>query len=216
MSIKVLILEDNPVTRSFLARVVNESFSDVSDIVEVADLASARTELRVTSSPFQMILLDLELPDGSGLELLREVSNSQAMCIVTTLYADDEQLLPAIQSGADGYLLKENRFEVLVEDLQKIVRGQLPLSPALARSLLHHCRSSERSLPQQAGTTQTGSANPEGAACAPLTSRETDVLTYVSKGFTIKEMASLMGIKWFTVNDHMKSIYKKVSGRQSD
>ena len=138
------------------------------------------------------------------------------MCIVTTLYADDEQLLPAIQSGADGYLLKENRFEVLVEDLQKIVRGQLPLSPALARSLLHHCRSSESALPQQAGTTQTGLANAQGAACAPLNSRETDVLTYVSKGFTIKEMASLMGIKWFTVNDHMKSIYKKVSGRQSD
>jgi DNA-binding NarL/FixJ family response regulator len=60
--------------------------------------------------------------------------------IVTTLYSDDDHLFPALQCGADGYLLKEDRFEVLVEELQKIVRGQPPLSPAIARRLLTHFR----------------------------------------------------------------------------
>lgn len=220
MTVKVLILEDNPVARGFLCRVVNESFTDVSSIVEASDLASARRELGLgaagqaaaASPPFQLILLDLELPDGSGLELLRDLSGYPATRIVTTLYSDDEHLFPALQFGADGYLLKEDRFEVLVEELQKIVRGQPPLSPAIARRLLHHFRAGD-------GHSGWGALSPAGggapAQAEPdheqLTPRESEVLTYLSKGFTIKEIASLMSIKWFTVNDHIKSIYKKLN-----
>nr|MBP6778844.1 response regulator transcription factor [Piscinibacter sp.] len=143
-----------------------------------------------------------------------------------TLYSDDDHLFPALQCGADGYLLKEDRFEVLVEELQKIVRGQPPLSPAIARRLLTHFRHG----PGGAGAAQSGEADnrvtplsglqssrpmPLGRG-APLdherlTPRESEVLTYLSKGFTIKEIANLMGIKWFTVNDHIKSIYKKLN-----
>ncbi|MEK8085446.1 response regulator transcription factor [Aquabacterium sp. A3] len=217
MSVKVLILEDNPVARTFLSRVVRESFSDVGEIVEVSDLDAARRLLghpaggkaAARGEAFQLIMVDLELPDGSGLELLTELSQYPATRIVTTLYSDDEHLFPALQCGADGYLLKEDRFEVLVEELQKIVRGQPPLSPAVARRLLTHFRTSE-SVP--------GGAPPQAPAPAPavldherLTPRESEVLTYLSKGFTIKEIASLMGIKWFTVNDHIKSIYRKLN-----
>jgi two-component system nitrate/nitrite response regulator NarL len=84
--------------------------------------------------------VDLELPDGNGMELLAELAQYPATKIVTTLYSDDDHLFPALQCGADGYLLKEDRFEVLVEELQKIVRGQPPLSPAIARRLLTHFR----------------------------------------------------------------------------
>jgi len=220
MSVKVLILEDNPVARSFLCRVVRESFSDVGDIVEVSDLEAARTLLghapggkaAPRGDAFQLILVDLELPDGSGLELLTELSQYPATRIVTTLYSDDEHLFPALQCGADGYLLKEDRFEVLVEELQKIVRGQPPLSPAVARRLLTHFRSSDAApntnAAQQAPAAPAVAAPPDHER---LTPRESEVLTYLSKGFTIKEIASLMGIKWFTVNDHIKSIYRKLN-----
>jgi two-component system, NarL family, nitrate/nitrite response regulator NarL len=218
MAVKVLILEDNPVARGFLCRVVRESFSDVSSITEAGDLEAARRLLghkagqraATSADPYQLILVDLELPDGSGLELLSELAGYPATRIVTTLYSDDEHLFPALQCGADGYLLKEDRFEVLVEELQKIVRGQPPLSPAIARRLLTHFRSGEGypAAPVQ--------APPSAPAPAPidherLTPRESEVLTYLSKGFTIKEIANLMGIKWFTVNDHIKSIYKKLN-----
>ena len=228
MPVNVLIVEDNPVARSFLTRVVRESFSDVLEITEAGDLESARdsvgarTEQAGAADPFKLILVDLELPDGNGMELLADLGNYPATKIVTTLYSDDDHLFPALQCGADGYLLKEDRFEVLVEELQKIVRGQPPLSPAIARRLLTHFRHGpsgvaappSASMPLASGF-QSSRPMPLGRG-APLdherlTPRESEVLTYLSKGFTIKEIANLMGIKWFTVNDHIKSIYKKLN-----
>jgi two-component system, NarL family, nitrate/nitrite response regulator NarL len=268
MAVKVLILEDNPVARTFLCRVVRESFSDTITITEAGDLESARRHVALTggmqglhgSDPFRLILVDLELPDGNGMELLAELSTYPATKVVTTLYSDDDHLFPALQCGADGYLLKEDRFEVLVEELQKIVRGQPPLSPAIARRLLTHFRHSGPgtfsgaggdgmggmgSMGSESGFAPLGPPSAYGAfgsmqpgaltgltGFAPsqqpfstsrpipidrapdherLTPRESEVLTYLSKGFTIKEIASLMGIKWFTVNDHIKSIYKKLN-----
>jgi two-component system nitrate/nitrite response regulator NarL len=225
MSVKVLILEDNPVARSFLCRVVRESFSDAIAITEAGDLESARRQIgplgrQEPADPFKLILVDLELPDGNGMELLAELVKYPATKIVTTLYSDDDHLFPALQCGADGYLLKEDRFEVLVEELQKIVRGQPPLSPAIARRLLTHFRQGAGGAvdsgpaPLNSGF-QSSRPMPMGRG-APLdherlTPRESEVLTYLSKGFTIKEIANLMGIKWFTVNDHIKSIYKKLN-----
>ncbi len=225
MALKVLILEDNPVARSFLLRVVNESFSDSIQLTEAGDLEAARREISVAggptglhgTNPFKLILVDLELPDGSGLDWLGELTQYPAVKVVTTLYSDDEHLFPALKSGADGYLLKEDRFEVLVEELQKIVRGQPPLSPAIARRLLTHFRLREDETSGVAEATIINHAPHGRVAMAPvpehktLTPRENEVLTYLSKGFTIKEIANLMNIKWFTVNDHIKSIYKKLN-----
>jgi two-component system nitrate/nitrite response regulator NarL len=228
MSVKVLIVEDNPVARSFLCKVVRESFSDVIAITEAGDLESARKQINLTGGtqgmhgvdPFKLLLVDLELPDGNGMELLAELAQYPATKIVTTLYSDDDHLFPALQCGADGYLLKEDRFEVLVEELQKIVRGQPPLSPAIARRLLTHFRpaGSSDAAPASSAFNSAGAFHssrpvPIGKPldCERLTPRESEVLTYLSKGFTIKEIASLMGIKWFTVNDHIKSIYKKLN-----
>lgn len=231
MTVKVLIIEDNPVARSFLCRVVRESFSDAMEITEVGDLENARRQVAKLSGgnpeiSFKLVLVDLELPDGNGMEFLTELAGSPAIKIVTTLYSDDDHLFPALQCGADGYLLKEDRFEVLVEELQRIVRGQPPLSPAIARRLLSHFRpstSDSGTMPLNSGfgTLSSSShapfANSRGVALDPppewerLTPRESEVLTYLSKGFTIKEIANLMGIKWFTVNDHIKSIYKKLN-----
>lgn len=229
MTVKVLILEDNPVARSFLCRVVRESFSDMIAITESGDLEGARGQIKMAGGasgmhgvdPFKLILVDLELPDGNGMDLLAELVHYPATKIVTTLYSDDDHLFPALQRGADGYLLKEDRFEVLVEELQKIVRGQPPLSPAIARRLLTHFRDGNN---HDAGAPSSGFtalssftvSRPVPLIDKPadherLTPRESEVLTYLSKGFTIKEIASLMGIKWFTVNDHIKSIYKKLN-----
>lgn len=229
MTVKVLILEDNPVARDFLSRVLRESFSDPISITEAGDLETARAQIALTgpqglhgADPFKLMLVDLELPDGNGLELLAELTQYPATKVVTTLYSDDDHLFPALQCGADGYLLKEDRFDVLVEELRKIVLGQPPLSPAIARRLLTHFRhgaAAEAPVPAPVGNSANAAGN-AGARPVPiekpvdlphLTPREIEVLTYLSKGFTIKEIANLMGIKWFTVNDHIKSIYRKLN-----
>jgi DNA-binding NarL/FixJ family response regulator len=217
MSIRVLIVEDNAVARSFLARVVRESFSDEIRFSEACDLESARVLLdigpgeqaRAPADAFRLILCDLEQPDNNGLELLARLGDYPAIKIATTLHSDDEHLFPALQCGANGYLLKEDRFEVLVEELQRIVRGQPPLSPAMARRLLGHFRQ------QQHDSRPTPLDSIPGALDGPLPDtlnpREHEVLTYLSKGYTIKEIARLMGLKWQGVNDHIRTVYRKLA-----
>ena len=202
MSVNVLIVEENPQAMAFMERVVRESFSDDLNIARADDLESALGVVRGAAAAsaaeappaqrFDIMLIDLDLPDGSALTLLSEVSSHPSRKIVTTLYADDEHLFPALMQGADGYLLKEDRFEVLIETLQKIVRGKPPLSPAIARRMLAHFRQDAQ--------------DPE-----VLTSTEMDVLTHLSKGFTAKEIANLMKIRWTGVNEHISSVCKKLS-----
>ena len=109
MAVKVLIVEDNPVARSFLTRVVKESFSDALTITEAGDLETARRQIGTlregaqnANDPFKLILVDLELPDGNGMELLAELGQYPATKIVTTLYSDDDHLFPALQCGEIG------------------------------------------------------------------------------------------------------------------
>ena len=201
MSVNVLIFEQNPQTRAFLAGVVSESFSDTLVLTEVGDLASAQ-ETIVSSmavnegtgdpqQPFDILLIDLDLPDHAGLDLLVEFPTARGVKIVTSLYADDEHLFPALKLGADGYLLKEERFEALVENLQKIVRGKPPLSPALARRVLAYF--------QEAGLKGDG-----------LSDVERDVLTHLSKGFSAKEVAGLMKLRLLAVNENIHAACRKL------
>lgn len=216
MSTRVLIVEDNPVARSFLARVVRESFTDVIEVVEAASLASARAALATSAagsdasgparapaaSGFRLILCALELVDGSGLELLEQVHQDTATRIATTLYSDDDHLFPALQLGVDGYLLKEDRFEVLVEELQRIVRGQPTMSPAIARRITQFFRHAA-----PGANTATGASSPS----ALLTTRDLELLGHLAKGFTFKEIARTMGIRMNAINEQILTIYRKLA-----
>lgn len=234
MSIRVLIVEDNDVARSFLARVVRESFSDEIVFTEARGLDAARQALgvdsqrRVRPDPkgYRLILCDLEQPDGSGLELLAELSEHRALKIATTLHLDDDHLFPALQCGASGYLLKEDRFEVLVEGLQRIARGHPPMSPAIARRILSFFRGASggrpssfesgfASLSEFGGSTRPAPLGDGSAPVQGLTTKEAEVLVHLSKGFTLKEIARLMGLKGFAINDHIRSIYVKLAGHSS-
>lgn len=216
MSTRVLIVEDNPVARGFLARVVRESFTDEIEIVEAASLASARAALSaLTATPaapwpdqtvapcgFRLILCALELVDGSGLELLELVQHDSATRIATTLYSDDEHLFPALQLGVEGYLLKEDRFEALVEELQRIVRGQPTMSPAIARRITNFFR--QQAL--GAGIAETGTRE-----STTLSTRDLELLAHLAKGFTFKEIARTMGMRLNAINEHILSIYRKLA-----
>lgn len=205
MTVPILIVEDNPVASDFLARVVAESFQDIQTITPATDARHARRLLgpragepasaasAPSGEPFGLVLIDLDLPDDSGLALLRELRDYPATRIVTTHYADDEQLLPALQAGADGYLLKEERFEVLVEELQRIVRRQPAIAPSLARQILQCLQARET-----------------------LSAIETDVLMHLSKGLSTKEVARQLSIKWLDIYSHIQSVYGKLRATHSD
>jgi DNA-binding NarL/FixJ family response regulator len=144
MALKVAIAESNPGARSFLGRVVEAAFSDPLDLRTSATLEDALASIVNASgdpgdpSPVRLILVDLDLPASGALKLLDELAEHPSLKIATTLFADDEHLFPAIRRGACGYLLKEDRFEAQVESLQRMARGQWPLTPGLARRMMAH------------------------------------------------------------------------------
>jgi two-component system, NarL family, nitrate/nitrite response regulator NarL len=197
-TVRILIVEDNATTLRHLGRVVHECFEDELQVTLTEDVEVACQHLQ--SAAFELVLIDLALPDQQGLVLLEQASQgAQAhnLRIATTLTEDDALLFPALQRGACAYLLKENRFEVLVEELQKIARGQRPLSPAIARRLLAHFKNLAHSASHECDPDTT------------LSTLELEVLTHFSKGYTLKETAQRMGMKVFAVCDLIQQGYQK-------
>ena len=153
-------------------------------------------EAAQTLPPPDLALVDLNLPDGSGIALIKLLNDKapNTLCVVASIYDDDLHLMPALRAGAQGFLLKDQSWEQIAELLRGIAEGRPPLSPAIARRLLAHFR------PQmQSYTTE------------PLTQRETEVLGIIAKGMTLPEAARLLGISSHTVSGYTKEIYRKLN-----
>lgn len=194
MAVKALILESNPVARECLRRVVAESFSGGSDIDEATNPTEAVQRLQAAQPrPYDLLLLDLEHPEGRWSDVLACVAGQPAVKVVCTLHADDDQLFAALRAGADGYLLKQDRFEVMAEQLQRIAQGMPPLTPGIAR------RAAARLHPDQA---------PSGCA---LSARETQLLSAVGRGFTTKEIARQMGVDAAVLQALVQAVYGKLA-----
>ena len=188
----VLIVEDVAETRRWLGSIVRDAFPD-AELSEAATLRAAQGLLR---GSFDLALIDLGLPDGSGLDVLRAMRQQQrgALCVVTTVMGDDASIVAALSSGADGYLLKEQPAEVLARQLRQLSLGVPALSPAVARRIMEHFR-------------LTG---PAAAPDAGLTQRETDVLALIGRGMRNAEVASALGLAETTVAGYIKAIYRKL------
>ncbi|WP_298211760.1 response regulator transcription factor [Acidovorax sp.] len=151
-----------------------------------------------SGTPFDLALIDLALGDGSGLDLIGRLAQSQPQCavVVASIHDDDDHLFQALQAGAQGYLLKDHPTAWLALQLQGIAQGQPPLSPAIARRLLRHFQ-------------------PPPAAQAPtasdLSARERDVLGLLAQGVRIADIGIALGISRHTVGDHVKNIYRKLN-----
>ena len=162
----LLIVEDDELLRDGLSAQLMQAGHRIDT---AADGEQALACLQ--NDAFEGVVLDLGLPDGSGVDVVAALRESQpeAQSVVVTIHDDDDHLFPALQCGADGYLLKEHRFELLVEELQKIVRGQPPLSPAIARRLLSHFRqggpSESAPSPQPSARSGVADTNSSLARC---------------------------------------------------
>lgn len=192
-----LVVDDLAPSRAWLTQALRLAFPGI----EVATAGSLREALAGIAPPPPLALVDLGLPDGSGVQLIEALqrAGSGTLCVVATVFDDDAHLFPALHAGAAGYVLKDQSPEVLAEMLQGIAAGRPPLSPSIARRLLRHFQP----LPAAAAT--GGEAQPH------LTPRETDVLRLTAKGLTLTEVADALALSRHTVSGYLKDIYRKLS-----
>lgn len=190
----VLIVEDLLETSQWIARVVRETFPKTS----VTTVETVRSALQLLNTQgFDLILIDLGLPDGSGLDILRFLQRHSltSLAVVLTVMEEDEMLLAAFSAGAKGYLLKEQSASEMKESLIRLNNGAPVLSPTIARRLIEHFR-------------QTGPAKAEDSG---LTPREIEILGLIARGFRNKDVAEKLTVSENTVASHIKSIYQKLA-----
>jgi DNA-binding NarL/FixJ family response regulator len=195
-SLSVLIVEDDRRFReSFVRAFVADAGFHLHDDVDT--VAEALMALR--SAKIDLLVCDLGLPDGSGLDVIREATAAQPGCaiLVVTVFGDEEHVVKAIEAGAGGYLLKDSTNAELLAAARDLVAGGSPISPMVARLVLNRMR----------GNPEPVVANPDVA----LTERETQILSYVAKGFSFADICGLLEITANTVKTHINRIYRKLA-----
>ena len=193
MALTVVLVEDDAATREHLARAVAAA-PDFELAASAGTLAAGREALR--SARPALLLTDLGLPDGSGIELIRAAADAGVLPLVITVFGDEEHVVAAIRAGALGYLLKSDSQAEIATALREIARGGSPISPAIARYLLGAVRGVPRVPTSDTPT---------------LSERELEVLRAIVKGFTYDEIAGLLEISSATVATHVRRIYRKLS-----
>lgn len=193
---RIAIVEDDPAVREQLIEMI--SGCPGLDIAGVAPSLRQGREL-IALQP-DLFLIDIGLPDGSGLDLIADVkAGSAARVLVLTLFSDRDTVVTAVQHGADGYLLKDSAPRVVLDGIAVTLGGGAPLSAAAAVFLLERLRRAP------------GAESPGAGAPSELTEREVALLKLFARGLSYKETARELAISPLTVGNYVKSIYRKLA-----
>ena len=198
----VLVVEDDAAFLTRFCRIVT-SAPQFSLLGAVGDLASARRTL-ARQAP-DVLLVDLGLPDGNGIDLIREtaLASPATDIMVVTVFGDEEHIVASVQAGATGYILKDSLPEEFVALIEQLRAGGSPISPLIARKLLKRFKTQP-----SAGPGRPASAVPPESDLSP---RESEVLSLIAKGFNFAEIARLLVVSPHTVTAHVKRIYQKLA-----
>jgi len=197
--IKVMLVDDQNLVRKGV-RSLLELSEEIEVIAEAADGAEAIRMIPEVGP--DVVLLDMRMPGLSGLDVLRELSQNQALPppIILTTFDDDELVLAGIQAGAKGYLLKDVALADLVSAIKTVAEGGTIVKPAVTQRLLKglaNLKNDFYSLDQ-----------PD-----PLTERETEILRLMAGGYSNKEIANSLGVAEGTVKNHVSNILSKMGVR---
>jgi NarL family two-component system response regulator LiaR len=192
-TIRVLIADDHAVVRQGI-RAFLLTRPEIEVVGEACDGAEA-VELAGRLQP-DVVLMDLLMPNMDGIEAVHRIRSGRpdARILVLTSFATDDQIFPAIQAGALGYLLKDSSPVELVQAIQQVHRGESSLHPAIARKVLQELTRPSREQP----------------APEPLTAREIEVLRLVAQGKSNGEIAGMLVVSEGTVRTHVSSILGKL------
>ncbi len=193
MTVRVLIVDDHPVVRDGLRGVV-EAEPDMEVVGEAGDGAEALARVAGADGAVDVVLMDLRMPRMGGVEAIKELRRTapSVRVLVLTTFDTDRDVLPAIEAGATGYLLKDTPRAELVRAVRAAHRGEAVLSSAVAGRLMGQVRGPEPEV---------------------LSARELEVLTLVAAGSTNRDAAQRLFISEATVKTHLLHIYAKLEVR---
>jgi len=196
MPIQVAIVEDIDEIREGLAVLINgsEGFSCIAKY----SCAEAALEELPDLQP-DVVLMDIELPGMSGIECIRilKTRHPELQIMMLTIYEDDDKIFSSLQAGASGYVLKKEKPARLLEAIADLHNGGSPMSSQIARKVVHTFQQFK----------------PPAQPSAELSKREQEILSYLSKGHTYKEIAEELYISVETVRTHLRNIYEKLHVR---
>jgi len=191
--IRVLIVDDHQIVRKGI-RALLATKRDIQVVGEASDGLEAVAQT-LNLHP-DVVLMDLMMPKMDGIQAAKEITSKQpeTHILVLTSFAADDQVFPAIQAGAQGYLLKDSGPQELVQAIHQVHRGETSLQPAIARKVL--------------ALLSTPSQKPPAAD--PLTVRELDILRLIAQGHSNKEIAKQLTVAEETVHAHVSNILRKL------
>ncbi|MBD9536931.1 response regulator transcription factor [Stenotrophomonas sp. STM01] len=195
----ILIVDDDAASLARLARLVAELLDPQPvRLRTAANLADARDLLQRES--FALALVDMQLPDGTGTELIAWMQQqaTQAQAVIVSAFAEEEAIFAALRAGAVGYLLKDRDDIELRVALRSLQRGGAPIDPMIARRILAF-------VPAATPTA------PAPAASVPLSERELGILGLVAQGYGNREIAELLSLSRLTIEAHTRNIYRKLA-----
>lgn len=200
--IAVMLVEDDERVRERFGRQIAAA-PDLSLAYAVGSAAEALAWL--AQHPVNVALVDLGLPDRSGIEVIRACRQLQPACevMVITMFGDEATMMQAFTAGASGYLLKDGSEEDLAAHVHNLRHGGAPMSPIIARQLLR------RLTPPVVARTAAPAVPPDGVV--PLSPKEGEVLALVARGFSYPEVGKLLGVSVNTVHTHARNIYGKLN-----
>jgi len=210
---QVLVVEDDRRAREFFCDSVRRS-GELELVGAFGSVKSALDWLRDPAHELDVLLVDLGLPDGSGLEVIRAVTELHPKCesLVISMFADEENVLASIEAGALGYIHKDSTPDDIAGVIIDMKHGCSPISPMIARRVLEKYRrrgADERGIPAPAKRQEDPERDRRGEVA--LSDREREVLDLIARGFTYAEVAKLEHISVDTVRSHIKHLYGKLS-----
>ena len=191
--LRVFLLDDHEVVR----RGLRDMLEREGDIEVVGEAATAAEALRrIPAIRPDVAVLDARLPDGSGIDVCREVrsANPEIRALILTSYEDDTALFAAIMAGADGYLLKQVRGQDLIEAIRTVAAGRSLLDPAVTQRVLERIRRGPERPPELEG----------------LTEQERRILELIAEGLTNRQIAERMYLAEKTVKNYVSSLLAKL------
>jgi len=194
----VLLVEDEPLVCRRLEGLLLQLGYQADALIFAGSLAEARACL--ASQPVALALVDLGLPDGSGIELITDMhaADPGLAILVISAWCTEDAILAALRAGATGYVLKERDDMEVSLSLRSVLRGGAPIDPFVARRIIDELR------PRP--TEQTGTASGE-----ILSPRESQILRLVAEGLANREIAEQLFLSRYTVECHIKHIYRKLA-----